>query len=145
MISTLSALDDSLISWKCTKQLSGSKSSTKSEYCTMSSTCSEIIWLCHLFSEIGLRQQEETPLHADNTSAIYIAANPVFHKCTKHIKVGWHLIREAYDDNTITPPHVSSKLQLADIFTKAMSHDRNQYLVHKLLLVNPLASIWGGC
>jgi hypothetical protein len=51
----------------------------------MSSTCSEIVWLRGLLGELSVPQLTPTPLHADNTSAIQIAANPVFHERTKHI------------------------------------------------------------
>lgn len=49
--------------------------------------CSEIIWLHGLFTELGFSQQQPTPLHADNTGAIQIAANPVYHERTKHMKL----------------------------------------------------------
>lgn len=44
---------------------------------------------------------------------------------------------DAYDDKTITLPHVSTELQHADILTKALPRARHQFLVSKLLLVNP--------
>jgi len=53
----------------------------------MSSACSEIVWLQGLLRELGFPQHTPTPLHADNTSAIQIATNPVFHERTKHIEV----------------------------------------------------------
>ena len=71
-------LGDALISWKCKKQDSTSKSSTEVEYCAMSTACSEIIWLHGLLSEFGFTQVKPTPLHADNTSVIQIVANPVY-------------------------------------------------------------------
>ncbi|XP_068667711.1 uncharacterized mitochondrial protein AtMg00810-like [Aristolochia californica] len=37
-------------------------------------------------------QTSPTPLHADNTSANQIAANPIFHEWTKHIEVDCHSI-----------------------------------------------------
>ena len=85
-------LDDALISWKCKKQDRVSKSSTEAEYRSMSSTCSEIVWLRSLLEELGFSQPHSTPLHADNTSAIQIAANPMFYERTKHIEVDCHLI-----------------------------------------------------
>ncbi|XP_020538757.2 uncharacterized mitochondrial protein AtMg00810-like [Jatropha curcas] len=71
-------LGNSLISWKSKKQDCVSKSSTESEYWAMSAACSEIVWLCGLLAKIGFPQPHSTPLHADNTSAIQIATNPVF-------------------------------------------------------------------
>lgn len=135
-------LGDSLISWKCKKQNRVSKSSTEAEYRSMSAACSEIIWLRGLLAELGFSQAEPTPLHGDNTSAIQIAANPVYHERTKHIEVDCHSIREAYDHLVITLPHISTTLQIADIFTKSMPRQRHNFLVGKLMLVDlPTASI----
>jgi len=72
-------LGDALISWKCKKQDRDSKSSTETEYRAMSTTCSEIVLLCGLLEELGFPHVISTPLHADNTSAIQIATNHVFH------------------------------------------------------------------
>ena len=85
-------LGDALISWRCKKQDRVSKSSTEAEYRAMSTACSEIVWLRGLLEELGFPPTTSTPLHADNTSAIWIAINPVFHKRTKHIEVDCHSI-----------------------------------------------------
>ena len=58
----------------------------------MSTACSEIVWLRGLLAEIGFPQSNPTPLHADNTSAIQIATNPIYHERTKHIEVDCHYI-----------------------------------------------------
>jgi len=71
-------LGDVLISWKSKKQDRVSKSSTESEYRAMSLACSEIIWLRGLLAELDFSLTDPTPLHADNTSAIQITANPVY-------------------------------------------------------------------
>ncbi|OIT27757.1 putative mitochondrial protein, partial [Nicotiana attenuata] len=134
-------LGDSLISWKSKKQDRVSKSSTESEYRAMSTACSKIIWLRGLLAEIGFPQSNPTPLRADNTSAIQIATNPVYHERTKHIEVDCHSIREAVDRRVITLPHVSSDLQIAYVFTKSMARQRHQFLVGKLMLFDPPASI----
>ncbi|KAL6984948.1 hypothetical protein U1Q18_052628 [Sarracenia purpurea var. burkii] len=107
----------------------------------MSAACSEIVWLRGLLAELGFFQSDPTPLHADNTSAIQIAVNPVFHERTKHIEVDCHSIREALDTHVISLPHISTDLQLADVFTTAMTRQRHQFLVGKLILLDRPASI----
>ncbi|RVW80788.1 Retrovirus-related Pol polyprotein from transposon RE1 [Vitis vinifera] len=97
-----------------------SKSSTEVEYRAMSTACSEIVWLRGLLEEFGF-PQTTTPLHADNTSAIQIATNPVFHERTKHIEVDCHSIQDTLESQMISLPHISSNLQVADIFTKALT------------------------
>ncbi|CAL9161167.1 unnamed protein product, partial [Musa hybrid cultivar] len=98
-----------------------SKSSTESEYRAMFSACSEIVWLWELLGELGFPQIEPTPLHTDNTSAIQIINNPVFHERTKHIEVDCHSIHEAYDAHVISLLHITTDLQTDDVFTKALS------------------------
>ena len=80
-------LGDSLISWKSEKQARVSESSKESEYRAMSIACFEIVWLHGILYELGFSQPDPTPLYDDNTSAIQIVANPVYHECTKHIEV----------------------------------------------------------
>lgn len=134
-------LGDSLISWKCKKQDKVSKSSTEAEYRAMSAASSEIVWLRGLLSKLGFPQSDLTPLYADNTSAIRITDNPVFHERTKHIEVAWHYIRDEYLRNTISLLHISTGLQVVDIFTKGLPRPRHQFLVGKLMLVDSTASI----
>ncbi|BAU01919.1 hypothetical protein VIGAN_11127900 [Vigna angularis var. angularis] len=107
----------------------------------MSTACYEIIWLRGLLTELGLSQAQPTPLHADNTSAIQIAANSVYHERTKHIEVNCHSIREAYDRRVINLPHVSTSVQIADIFTKSLPCQHHNFLLGKLMLVDSPASI----
>ena len=114
-------LGDALISWRCKKQDRVSKSSTEAEYRAMSTACTKIIWLCGLLEELGFPQTTSTPLHANNTSAIQIATDPVFHERTKHIEVDCHSIRDTLESRVISLPHISSNLQVADVFTKALT------------------------
>ncbi|KAH9780093.1 protein kinase domain-containing protein [Citrus sinensis] len=134
-------LGNPLISWKSKKQDRVSKSSTESEYRAMSAGCLEIVWLRGLLAELGFSQSNPTPLHADNTSAIQICVNPVFHERTKHIEVDCHYIREALDTRIISLPHISTTLQRADVFTNAMTQKRHQFLVSKLMLLDRSTSI----
>jgi len=134
-------LGDALISWKSKKQDSVSKSSTESEYRDMFVACSKIIWLHGILIELGFTQAQPTPLHVDNTIAIKIASNPVYHERTKHIEVDCHSIHEAHNRKVIILPHVSTSVQLANIFTKSLTRQRHDFLVDKLMLLDSPASI----
>ncbi|RDX64444.1 Copia protein, partial [Mucuna pruriens] len=109
-------LRNALISWKCKKQDSVSKSSTEAEYRIMFAACSKIIWLHGLLIKLEFPQVQPTLLHVD--SDIQIIANPIYHERSKHIKVNRHSIREAYDCRVINLPHVLTSVQTTDIFTK---------------------------
>jgi len=95
----------------------------------MSSTCSKITWLRGLIGELGFPQQHSTPFYVDNTSVIQIIANHVFYERTKYIEVDCHSIHESFDQHMITLPHISNEHQTADIFIKALSRHRHQFLV----------------
>jgi len=111
----------------------------------MSAACSEIIWLPGLLAELGFSQTEPTSLYADNTSAIQIVTNLVFHERINHIEVDCHSIRDAYDERLISLPYVSTQLQIADIFTKVVPRPRHQFLVGKLMLIDEPHQFEGGC
>lgn len=107
----------------------------------MSLACFEIIWLRGLLAKLDFSETDPTPLHVDNTSAIQITVNPVYHERTKHIEVDCHSICEAFEAHVITLPHNSTELQIVDIFTKALTRHRHCFLSSKLMLVNQPASI----
>lgn len=80
-------LGNALVPWKSKKQKHVSRSSMKEKYWVMLSSHSEILWLRKVLSELGFLHNNLTPLYANNTRAIRITTNPIFHERTKHIKV----------------------------------------------------------
>ena len=56
-------------------------------------TC-EIQWLVYLLQAFKVPFEQPSLLYCDNDSARYIAANPVFHECTKHIAIDCHIVIE---------------------------------------------------
>nr|XP_016466489.1 PREDICTED: uncharacterized mitochondrial protein AtMg00810-like [Nicotiana tabacum] len=87
-------LGTSLISWKSKKKSTISRSSAEAEYRSLASTVAEVVWILGLLKELGLEHQSPVPIYCDSKSALAIAANPVFHKHTKHIDIDCHFIRE---------------------------------------------------
>ena len=57
-------------------------------------------------------------------SSIYLARNPVFLAQTKHIEVHYHFIRERVLASDVDLQHISTNLQTAHIFTKALGADK---------------------
>ena len=111
----------------------------------MWSTSSENIWLRHLLREFGVFLKGPTPLYADNTSAIQIAKNTVFHDRTKHIEIDCHFIRRHVVSNTIYLPYISSLDQLTNIFTKGLPWDRHDSILSKLIRCCSLHQFEGEC
>jgi hypothetical protein len=72
-------LAEGVISWSSKKQPSVALSSTEAKYITGAHAAKEVIWLQHLFGEVGLSNDSPTTLYMDNQSAIAIAKNPQFH------------------------------------------------------------------
>ena len=47
---------------------------------TMAQSIWEIMWLCQLLMEVGIKNSVSTKLWCDKQAAIHIASNPVFHE-----------------------------------------------------------------
>ena len=126
----------SLISWQSKKQTFVVRSSTEAEYRALADTTSELLWLRWLLKDLGVSTSSATPLYCDNQSAIHIAHNDVFHEWTKHIEIDCHFIQYHLVHGALKLFSVSSKDQLADIFTKSLPKGRTHDLVENLKLVS---------
>jgi hypothetical protein len=59
-------------------------------------------------------------IYYDNINSILLANNPIYHARTKNIEVHYHFIREKVLAKEINFIHVSTKDEVANIFTKAL-------------------------
>ena len=128
-------LGSSWISQRSKKQTFVARSSTKTEYRALADTTSELLWLRWLLKDLGVSTSSATPLYCNNQSAIHIAHNDVFHEQTKHIKIDCHFIHYHHVHGALKFFSVSSKDQLADIFTKSLPKGCTCDLVDNLKLV----------
>ncbi|GJX35471.1 cysteine-rich receptor-like protein kinase 8 [Tanacetum coccineum] len=114
------------------KQRVVSRSLAEAEYRVMALTCCEVTWLLSLLKDLGLKDLGPVDFKCDNKATIYIAANLVFHARTKHIEIGCHYVRDQVIKGEVLPSHVSTKSQLADVFTKVLSVEQHNHLLSKL-------------
>ena len=102
----------------------------------MSATTSELEWLSHLLQDLLIPLSLPITLFCDNMAAQHLAANPVFHERTKHLRIDCHYTRDKILEGFLQTRHVSSHDQLADIFTKPLNEHQHHVLCSRLGLLD---------
>jgi len=113
-----------VVSWSNKKQPTVALSSMEVEYIGATIATCEVIWLQKLLSDLGQSVDAPIIIYCDNISSILLANNSVYHARTKHIEVHYHFIREKVLTKEINLIHVSTKDQVAYIFTNVLSIDK---------------------
>ena len=102
------------------QQLSTALSSTHAEYIAAAEAAKELVWLCHLLSEVHEDVVGPTTLYIDNWAADLLARNPVNHSAMKHIDVHYHYIQECIHDGSISLQLIGSNVLCIGILCKYM-------------------------
>ncbi len=99
------------------------RSSTEAEFRAVANVCVELHWVCHLLSELGVSLNRSPSIWCDNSSAVFLAVNPVFHARTRHVEVDFHFVRDHVRRKFVSVNSISAADQLADILTKPLSKE----------------------
>lgn len=124
-------LGDCAITYSCKSQRTVALSSTEAEYMSLAHGAKEVIFLRELLNELDVKQ-DQTVVNVDNQSAIAMANNPIHHQRTKHIHTRYHFVRERIAMGDIIVEYVSTKDNVADLLTKAVTADVMSALRGKL-------------
>ncbi|GKE16690.1 retrovirus-related pol polyprotein from transposon TNT 1-94 [Tanacetum coccineum] len=124
-------LGDKLMSWSSKKQDCTAMSTTEVKYVSLSACCAHVIWMRTQLLYYGYKYNK-IPMYCDSKRAIAISYNPVQHSHTKHINIRYHFIKEHIEKGKVELYFVGTKYQLSDLFTKALSKERFEYLVHRI-------------
>jgi hypothetical protein len=84
---------------------------------------------------------ERVSIMCDNTSAISVAKNPVFHKRMRHLERRHHFLRDHVEKRDIEMRDIDTERQLADIFTKPLDSSRFAALRGKIGIFHPYALV----
>ena len=77
----------------------------------MAHVVAERCWLRQLLQELHVPLTKATVVYCDNISAVYMTANLVHHRPTKHIKIDIHFVREKVALGEIRVLHAPSSHQ----------------------------------
>jgi hypothetical protein len=96
-------------------------STAEAEYYSASEMAVEIIYLRNLIRNMGLQQDDDTPVYEDNTACIEWGNHIIGgRERAKHIDIRKHFAHEAIQNRHMRLIRVSTDEQFADIFTKAL-------------------------
>ena len=72
-------------------------------------------------------------LLCDNQSTIFVSKNPAEHRMMKHVDLRYKWIQEKVESGHLKVEYVNTKLQLEDIFTKALTKELFERLRSRLV------------
>eukprot|EP00253_Pinus_taeda_P024898 PITA_24898 len=134
------------ISWASKKQSIVALSTAEAEYVAATAAACQAVWMRRMLRSLGQEQAKETVIFCDNSSAIALSKNSVFHKRTKHIDTRFHYIRELVNNGEIVLEHCRTQEQVADILTKPLDQKSFEFLRKCLGMIECLAvEIKGEC
>jgi hypothetical protein len=125
-------LGDSLVAWLSKRQGSISLSTTEAEYIAVATSCTQVLWMIQTLADLEVKYDASIPIHCDNTSAISVSKNPVFHSKNKNIPIKYHFLREQVTNIVVYLHYIPSKDHIVDIFTKLLAKAQFEYLHQKL-------------
>ncbi|GKB05015.1 retrovirus-related pol polyprotein from transposon TNT 1-94 [Tanacetum coccineum] len=105
-----------------------------SEYVSLSAYCAQVIWMRTQLLDYGYKYNQ-IPMYYDSKRAIAISCNPAQRSKTKHIDIQYHFIKEHVEKGTVELYFVGKEYQLAELFTKALSKECFEYLVHRIVII----------
>jgi hypothetical protein len=82
----------------------------------------EVMWVQTVLHELQILWPKSARQWCDNMGAKYLASNPIFHGCMKHVEIDYHFIRVA--QKLLEVRFISMDDQLAYGFTKPLPHGR---------------------
>lgn len=117
-----------LVSWLSKKQDCTSQSIAEAEYVAATNNYNQVVWMKQMLKDIRIEISEVVVIHCENTSTINMFKNLVLHSRNKHISIKYHMMREKVAEKEIRLEYVSTKEQIADIFTKPLPKETFEYL-----------------
>ncbi|CAI7918107.1 unnamed protein product [Closterium sp. NIES-54] len=126
------------VSWRSTRSSSVLNSSCEAEIYTGGMATQELRWLTYLLTDLGERPHSSPVLYVDNKAMIALFQEHRLEHRTKHIALCYFLARELQQRGQLHLAYVATRVNTADIFTKALQSGDHQRFCTLLDLVPTL-------
>ena len=125
-----------LILWSSKLQTIPAHSTVETELYALDLTAREMIYIQNLLDDLKFKVPKFV-IYCDNLTTIYLCYNNLINSKTKHIERSFFYIKHHLKIDKIRLLHVPSKLQLADILTKALPLEDHHKFVKMMRLFGP--------
>ena len=112
------------VSWSSTKEPVVALSSCEAKYIAALEAACQVVWLDAQMKELQLEKSCKVKLLVDNKSTIDLAKHSGSHGRSKHMETKFYFLREQVSNEKLKIEHCRTKIQLADILTKALKLER---------------------
>ncbi|CAI5482823.1 unnamed protein product [Closterium sp. Yama58-4] len=129
------SLGSGSVSWRSTCSSSVLSSSCEAEIYATAMAAQELHWLTYLLTDLGEQPRSPPVLYVDNKAAIALCEEHRLEHRTKHIALRYFLARELQQRGQLRLRHVATRVNTADIFTKALQPGDHQRFCTMLGLV----------
>jgi hypothetical protein len=129
-------LNGLLFGWRVTKQTCVAQSPMEAEFIAMSEVAKEVKYVQTVLSQletIFTFKIDKPIIYCDSASAIAFTKNRVENVKTRYIDLKYMFVRDLYEKGWFDIRHVSTKENIADIFTKPLNRNRFDYLKDYML------------
>lgn len=114
------------VMWCSKKQGLIAGSSTEAEYVAAYSSIQEALWIEKVLNDLKINVEHPNTIYEDNSRCIQMSKNSET-KRTKHIEVKYSFLRDMVQSGHFELRYISSKSQIADYLTKALSRALFEY------------------
>lgn len=130
-------IDKVPITWRSSKQKLVCLSSMESEFVALTEASKELIWYQRILKEgeeceIFKLGKNAPTLFADNQACMDFTKSPIENHRSKHIDVKLFFVRDLIYQKTFDLKYISSKLNMADIFTKPQTKIRLKWFLEQV-------------
>ena len=122
------------IVWRAKRQTCVASSTCEAEYIACHEVCRELSYVRGVLQELGWIGDAPTNVYCDNHAAVVIANDDGKRtKFARYIDIRFHYARWSVRDGRVRFVDVSTRVNLADAFTKALSHTRHIELANQFM------------